>query len=155
MVVSSQRAHAIFEDDIEALGTPLDTAYAIERCELNHCSLAYLGTALRNPFLLTHAYFISPPAAALLLKATRDHCNPRGIDYAMRDLCMSRLAHGFNCTLPPRGLIAKGERKVGELGWGLFVQNTRAVPSYNSLLGNGWGGASNWSITSAEHFQRC
>ena len=88
-VVASARPHAIFEDDIELLGTAQDVQYAVGICErLHSCGLAYLG--IGNEGLLAHAYVVWPQAAARLLTITNDLCNPHGHDYEMRSICRRR-----------------------------------------------------------------
>jgi hypothetical protein len=153
--VADGHPRVVFEDDIEALGdsTQTDVAYAIRRCETSACGVAFLGVAFafqnQTSYLLSHAYYVSPYAASLLLRITRSLCNERGQDYHIASLCARRRV---NCTLPPRGLYTKGTQ-----GWGLFVQNTRRVPAYNSLINfaRGKNGASNWTRESAERFHRC
>ena len=153
--VADGRPRVVFEDDVEALGesAQADVAYAIRRCELAGCGIAFLGVAFAfqntTSYLLSHAYYVSPHAASLLLKITRPICNERGQDYHIASLCER---NRVNCTLPPRGLYTKATQ-----GWGTFVQNTRRVPAYNSLINfaRGKHGAGNWTREAAERFQRC
>lgn len=151
--VADRRPRVIFEDDVEALGDAADVAYAISRCETERCDIAFLGVAFAfqnsTSYLLSHAYYVSPLAAKLLLKSTRELCNDRGQDYHIASLCERRRV---NCTLPPRGLYTKSTQ-----GWGLFVQNTKKVPAYNSLINfaRGRNSAGNWSKEAAERFHRC
>ena len=158
LIVRDNVPRAIFEDDIEALGSSRDVAYAISRCELGQapgsCGVAFLGIAFSS-YLLSHAYYVSTAAARMLLNSTRDSCNARTQDYAIRDLCVSGRS---NCTLPPRGLY-KWDSGGGRFdGWGLFVQNTGRLRSYNGLIGTSKRlglGAVDWSPAAAKAFQRC
>ena len=59
--------HAIFEDDIELLGSEEDVAYAVGRCAVQRCGLNFLGVGM--DYLLAHAYVATPEAAALLLRS--------------------------------------------------------------------------------------
>ena len=59
--------HAIFEDDIELLGSEEDVAYAVGRCAVQRCGLNFLGVGM--DYLLAHAYVLSSEAAALLLRS--------------------------------------------------------------------------------------
>ena len=100
---------------------------------------------------------MAPLAAALLLNATRELCNPRGQDYVMQDLCAAwpnswHNGHHVRCTLPPRGLSRSGTQ-----GWGLFVQNARVIPSYNRIINGARGRtvASNWTVAGAQQWERC
>ena len=93
VVVSSGRPHAVFEDDVELLGTALDIRYALGRCETQSCGVAFLGVGM--DYLLAHAYVLTPHAASLLLNATGEglcHWNAKGEhgpDYKLRKLCLS------------------------------------------------------------------
>ena len=51
------------------------------------CGIAFLGIAFSS-YLLSHAYYVSPNAARMLINSTRETCNQRSQDYAMRDLCI-------------------------------------------------------------------
>lgn len=160
LVIRHNQPAAIFEDDMEALGSARDVAYAIKRCELGTsmvpgCGVAFLGIAFSS-YLLSHAYYVSTTAARMLLNSTRQACNARTQDYAIRDLCQSGRV---NCTLPPRGLY-KSDSGSGRFdGWGLFVQNTARVRSYNAMIGTTSsrlvGMAVNWNQAAANAFQRC
>ena len=154
MVVAANSPRIVFEDDIEALGDDpsADLRYALHRCNLGACDIAYLGVGLGS-MLLSHAYWITPRAASMMLKITKDDCNAMGQDYSMQTLCLQQKAR---CTLPPRGLYPKD--RVGTQGWGLFVQNNRKTPSYNKILNNARGHSWNWTVALAERFtndQRC
>ena len=51
----------------------------------------------------------------------------------VRTVCTSKAWRG-TCQLPPRALYHRDARS---LGWGLFVQNHGAVPSYHALARGG------------------
>ena len=149
------RPRAIFEDDIEALGSANDVSYALRRCgATSGCDVAFLGVGMAS-YLLSHAYYVTPAAASMLLRGTKELCNLHGQDYAIQALC---LYNRTKCTLPPRGLYSphSGDGKAFQ-GWGLYVQNVGAVPSYNSMINfaRGKAAAANWSRAAAESFQRC
>ena len=154
-VVRTNRPGIVFEDDVDFVGSPGDTAYAIDRClsaaatSPSACGIAYLGVGF-DSWLLAHAYLVTPLGATHLLRITKELCNSRGIDYAMEALCKERKR--INCTLPPRGLSRPGSQ-----GWGIFLQNTKAVPPFNSLINGARGRtvASNYTAERAEAFHRC
>lgn len=165
-VVNADFPRAIFEDDAELVGDADDVRYAIHRCqwELSSCGLAYLG--IGRDGLLAHAYVVWPRAAARLLTLTRDMCNAHGQDYEMRSICRRQpapfrsrgAAAAFNCTRPPRGLLRSDRAgKQSTIGWGVFIQNLKAVPSYINLINNARGthNNANWSSASAVNFHRC
>ena len=131
-------------------------------------------------FLLSHAYYITPHAARVLLhNFTRDLCNWHKQDYAMRSFCLSRDPaldpideHGASpessldssprsvrCLKPPRGLWQRGDvpgrsdfdHGGRTLGWGLFTQDHHATPSYNSIARG--GRAANFSERAARAFE--
>ena len=56
-------------------------------CLNQGCGIAFLGIAFSS-YLLSHAYYVAPSAARMLLNITKEACNPRSQDYAMRDLCV-------------------------------------------------------------------
>lgn len=149
-VVAVAMPAVIFEDDIEYIGEPADSAYAVRRCLVaGSCDAAYLGVAV-NSWLLSHAYLVTPRAASLLLNLTREQCNFHGQDYTLQALCTggAKRVH-LDCHLPPRGAYRRDM-----VGWGLFVQNQRRVPSYMRLV-NDARGHSNYSREQAENFMRC
>ena len=144
----------VFEDDAELLGSAHDVSYAIGRCERTpSCGIALLGVAFTS-YLLSHAYYVKPPAARLLLRRTKELCNLRAQDYTIQWVCQYNQT---NCTLPPRGLYRPDTGRGAFQGWGLYVQNTRAVVAYNSMINYARGGsvAGNWSAAAAHAFQRC
>ena len=152
--IRADAPRVIFEDDVETLGSPSDVTYALGRCEATPgCGIAFLGIAFAS-YLLSHAYYVSPLAARTLLRDTRELCNLQGQDYAIAGMCTWNKTR---CTLPPRGLYRSDSGRGAYQGWGLFVQNTRAVPAYNSMINyaRGKAGAGNWSSGAAEAFQRC
>jgi hypothetical protein len=126
-----------------------DVRFAVDRCRSANCSIGWLGVG--TDLLLSHAYYLSPSAARALLRLTSNWCNLHKQDYALRRLCTS--GSGATCHAPPRGLYRPDPLT---LGWGLFVQDHRQVPSFHTLVG--WtGGGRNFSEGSAEQFaaRRC
>ena len=133
-VASSGVAHIILEDDVRLLGAPEDIAYALMRCHVANCTVAYLGAGF--DMLLSHAYYVTPIAAAQLLRQSSDWCNKHKQDWVLRSACSKRTsATRLACLRPPRGLYVSTQLNWrGVLGWGLFAQDHAAIPSYTVTL---------------------
>ena len=123
------------------------------------CDVQYLGVA--GDYFSTHAYHVTPNAAAVLLRHTKPRCNDRKQDYALRSLCTAppmppgtagtttaargpgtagtttaargapRLRERLRCTKPITMLTPVGRGFVS--GWGLFVQDHRSFAPYTKL----------------------
>ena len=134
-VASSGVAHVVLEDDVRLLGAPEDIAYALMRCHnFANCSVAYLGAGF--DMLLSHAYYVTPVAAAQLLRQSTDWCNKHKQDWVLRSACSKRTAAPrLTCLRPPRGLYVSMQLNWrGVLGWGLFAQDHAAIPSYTVTM---------------------
>lgn len=117
MIVASSEAAAVFEEDAVLLGEAEDVAEAARRCEQSRCDLAYLG--MSGDFFASHATLVTPTAAAMLLAQTRETCNKKKADYAIRlgcigaamDRCLRSRGHG---TCDYNALNTTGQRVAGE-----------------------------------------
>ena len=127
-IVASGVPTTIFEDDIRLLSADgaADARAMVARCAASGCDVQYLGIA--GDYFSTHAYHITPNAAAMLLRHTKARCNDRKQDYALRSLCTSRQ---LRCTKPITMLTPVGRGFVS--GWGLFVQDHRSFAPYTKL----------------------
>lgn len=127
-IVDSNEPTTIFEDDIRLLSAngAADARAMVARCAASHCDVQYLGIA--GDFFSTHAYHVTPTAAAVLLRHTKPRCNDRKQDYALRSLCTARK---LRCTKPITMLMPVGRGFVS--GWGLFVQDHRSFAPYTKL----------------------
>ena len=145
-VLAANRSMAILEEDSELIGDAAEVHFAIDRCERAECDLTFLGVT--GDFFSSHAYWMSPRAADLLLRVTHERCNARKADHPMRSACLGRalercLSHGGSAaicnhteltrTSPPPLRCHKPSRVLWmrDLGsYGLFVQNHKAFTSY-------------------------
>jgi len=86
--------------------------------------------------LLSHAYYLTPRAASVLLATSKEWCNDHKQDWVIRGACIRAKRTMLNCTRPPRGLFVQGAKLDwrGILGWGLFVQDHHAIPSFTITL---------------------
>ena len=125
----------------------------IDRLTKQYAPPSDLGSS--SDFFGSHAYYLTPRAAAHLLAATRPRCNRRKPDYKMRAACLGpaivdclalpthaapkcnatiltvepRHRPPLRCFKPPRVLWRR------ELeSFGIFVMNHREYQSYSKLL---------------------
>ena len=64
----------------------------------------------------------------MLLSSSKDMCNIHKQDWTIRTACTSGQ---LSCTRPPRGLtLSRKQDWHGLLGWGLFIQDHAATPSF-------------------------
>lgn len=115
------------------------------------CMHALTDFGMSGDFFTSHAYFATPPAAARLLSSTRERCNKKKADYAIRLACLgSALDHCLRtrrqtscdyrtltrdaspavlrCLRPSRLLWRRGLESVG-----LFAQDHLGITSYSAL----------------------
>ena len=85
-IVEANRSAVVLEEDAELLGSENDVQEAVRRCLDLDCDVQYLG--MTGDFFTSHAYYLSPRAAARLLANTQARCNRRKADYAIRLACL-------------------------------------------------------------------
>lgn len=116
----------ILEDDARLIGSSADVAYALRHCHATGCHLAYLGASF--DMLLSHAYYLTPAAASVLLRTSKPMCNVHKQDWVIRDACVKGL---LKCVRPTRGLtLGRKQDWHGLLGWGLVIQDHASTPSF-------------------------
>ena len=129
-VLETNTPAVVLEDDVRLLGDADDVTYSLRLCSQRNCSLAFLGAGW--DLLLSHAYFITPGGARALLNASSEWCNAHKQDVIMRKACTS---WRIECMRPPRGYALNQKPSwTGTLGWGIFVQDHHAVPSFTVTL---------------------
>jgi hypothetical protein len=125
----------VLEDDIRLIGSSDDISFSIAQCARANCSLAYLGASF--DMLLSHAYYLTPHAARSLLDHSSEWCNVHKQDWVIRWACIQPGSARLRCHRPPRGryVSMKTDWGRGALGWGIFIQDHAAVPSFTVAVG--------------------
>mmetsp|Transcript_58960 Transcript_58960/g.135203 ORF Transcript_58960/g.135203 Transcript_58960/m.135203 type:complete len:947 (-) Transcript_58960:252-3092(-) len=122
------KAAAVFEDDIAYLGPDLELQQDVKRCDREPGCLLWLG--VHHEFMTTHALYVTPSAARLLLSITQGICAWPGTDHHLRDACYHRRVNGrkwpgLRCQMP----TARSKRKA-YFASGYFVQDRVEVVPY-------------------------
>jgi hypothetical protein len=76
----------VFEEDAVLLGSAADWSDGLRQCAARQCDIAYMG--MSGEFFTSHATYITPAGARRLLQMTRDRCNRKKADYAIRLACL-------------------------------------------------------------------
>ena len=129
-IATSGKPGAVLEDDATFLG-PLhalinDTAScASVRGRYAGACLLWLG--VHHQFMTTHALFVTPAAALLLLELTNNTCAGAGTDHLLRSACQGGRVNGrrwpaLRCRMP-----TERSKRAGTFGKGYYVQDRLAV----------------------------
>ena len=137
LIASSGVGMAVFEEDAVYAGEGSNLSvseYIASNCvppTRRRCDLAYLGEW--HDYFTTHAIFVPPHAARMLLELTSGCYPPHvQIDQAMHARCVHRRGRPpWDCIHPPP------LRKKGAFGQGFFVQDRVGVkPTLHAARGN-------------------
>ena len=113
---------AIFEDDVLFLGARGAMLVDIARCNTLPRCLLYLG--VWNQWMTTHALYVTPLAAAAMLRKFDGRCvHPaKGADHVLRSMCLTN--ESLHCKNPS---IVLGRGRRGVLGRGYFGQDRLSI----------------------------
>ena len=141
-------AAARAQEDAEVIGDTAEVHAVIEQCQATGCDLAFLGVV--GNFFASHAYWLTPRAAVVLLEMSHERCNARKADWQMRYACLGAalgrcLARSTGraevlCNVtdltresPPRLRCLKPQRILWMrdlLAFGPIAQNHKALTPY-------------------------
>ena len=141
-IATSGTPAAVLEDDVSFLG-PLrglqnDTA-SCAAMRGRDAAACLLWLNVHHQFMTTHALFVTPSAAQLLLALTNNTCAGAGTDLLLSSACQGWRVNGrrwpaLRCRMP-----TERSKRAGAFGKGYYVQDREGIQPLLHTKGDGGG----------------